>query len=157
MSFRTTTLLVADNSAALTLGYEHELQLGIYQLAHLLNQFPNLPLRPGAESLIRHVHQFPEIKGHIQRGGTGVGEDVPSVLIGNTFFLVVFVPVLNILHIICEATAVDSRRFHIIKPILRAIPLAALGEAAMSMSHKLMGTGSGDTFDFEGEVDMFKN
>jgi hypothetical protein len=41
-----------------------------------------------------------------------------------------------------------------VKPILGAVPLATLGEAAMPVSHQLMGTGSGDTFDFEGEVDM---
>jgi hypothetical protein len=57
-------------------------QLGIYQVAHLSDEVPDLPLRPGAEAFIRHMEQFPEITGQIQRSSTGIGEDIPGILVG---------------------------------------------------------------------------
>jgi hypothetical protein len=72
---------IADNSAALALRDEHKLHFGIYQLTHGLDQVSDLPLRPGAETLICHVDQFPEITGQIQRRSASIGEDIPRILV----------------------------------------------------------------------------
>jgi hypothetical protein len=100
------------------------------------------------------MHQLPEITGQIQGSSTGIGEDIPGIFVGDIISLVFLVPIFNILHIICEAPFINSRRSYKLKPVLGTVPLAPLSEAAMPVSHQLMGTGSGDTFDFEGEVDM---
>jgi hypothetical protein len=156
-SYLTTTGGVADDSATLTFGYEHELQLGIYQLAHLTNQVPDLPLRPGAETFIRHVDQLPQVAREIQRCCTGIRQDIPGVLVGNTFCLVTVVPVSDSPHSVTQLNGMDSVRGYILEIILGAVPLTPLSEDAMPVSHQLMGTGPGNTFDLEGEVDVFKD
>jgi hypothetical protein len=77
-------------------------QLGIYQVAHLPNQITDLPLRSCAEAFIRHVDQFPEITGQIQRSSTGTGEDVPGMFVRNTRMLIAAVPTSYVIHIFLE-------------------------------------------------------
>jgi hypothetical protein len=103
------------------------------------------------------MDQFPKIARQIKRSGTGVGEDIPGILVGDIGLLVFLVPIFNVLHIICEASFVDGGRSYKLESVLGAVPLAPLSEAAMSMSHQLMGTGSGDAFNLEGEIDVFKH
>jgi hypothetical protein len=43
-----------------------------------------------------------------------------------------------------------------LKAILRAVPLTALGKAAVPVPYQLMGAGSGDTFNLESEINMLK-
>jgi hypothetical protein len=132
-------------------------QLGIYQIAHFLNKIPNLPLRPYAEAFIRHVDKFPEIAGQIQRCGACVGEDIPGILVGDICFLELTIPSLTTFYAVLHVNVRDGIRGNITKPIFGAVSLTTLGEATMPVSYKLMGTGSGDTFDFEGKVDMLKH
>jgi hypothetical protein len=44
-----------------------------------------------------------------------------------------------------------------VESFLGAITLTALSEGAMSVSHKLVRTSTGDSIDFESEIDMLKN
>jgi hypothetical protein len=129
-------------------------QLGIHKVTHLSDEIPNLPLRSGAETFVCHVNQFPEIAGQIQGSGTSVGENVPSILIGNTVCLVIGIPFLNGFHISCKQPSVDTLRCYVFEPVLGAVPLTPLGEAAMSVSNQLVGTGTGDSFNLEGKVNM---
>jgi hypothetical protein len=108
-------------------------QLRIDQFAHLLHQFPNFPLSPGAEALIRNVDQFPEIAGQIQRSGTGVGEDIPGILVGNITGLVVRVEPFDSFHIIHEIISIDGLRDYTLEPILGTLPLTTLSKATMAM------------------------
>jgi hypothetical protein len=103
------------------------------------------------------VDQFPEVAGQIQRSSTGVGEDIPGILIGYTVLLVCTICPLDNFQVIRKFILIDALWDYILKAILRAVPLATLGKAAMPVSHQLMGTCPGDTFNFEGEVDVFHN
>jgi hypothetical protein len=132
------------------------MQLRIYQVAHLSDEVPDLPLRSGAEAFVRHMDQFSEITGQIQRCGTGIGEDVPGIFVGYTQILIVIIPTLYVFHILIEGAIAQGRGYYILETIFRAVPLATLSEAAMAVTHQLMGTGSGNTFNLEGEVDMLK-
>jgi hypothetical protein len=129
----------------------------VYQVTHGLDQIPDFPLCPGAETFICHVDQLPQIAGQIQRSGTGVRKKVSGIFVGNTLCLTFVVPVSDSLHRKIHISMGDGQRSHVLKAVLRAVPLTALGKAAMPVSYQLMGTGSGDTFNLEGEIDMFEH
>jgi hypothetical protein len=100
------------------------------------------------------VDQFPEIERHIKRCGTGIGKDITGIFVGNTCLLESTVT--RLYSIMERSVPILWNGFgsHRLEPILGAIPLTTLGEATMPVSHQLMGTGSGNTFNLEGEVDM---
>ena len=107
------------------------------------------------------MDKFPEIAGQIQCSGASVGEDISSILIGDTHLLkgdVVFpqtvvVVVPPSVDIIC---IINGLRFDCLKAILRAVPLATLGKAAMAVSHKLVRTGPRDALNLEGKINMLE-
>jgi hypothetical protein len=103
------------------------------------------------------VDQLTEIARQIHRSCTGIGQDIPSILVGNPFCLVTVVPVSDSLHSETQFNRVDGVRGYILETVLGTVPLAPLGKAAVPVSHQLMRTGPGDTFNLEGEVDMLKH
>ena len=78
---------MADDTTALALGDEHEVKRRVYKGHHLLHQLSDFPLRSQAQPFVAHVNQLPQIAGEEQGGLTGVGEDIPSVLVGNSNLL----------------------------------------------------------------------
>jgi hypothetical protein len=103
------------------------------------------------------VYQFSQIERHVQRGGTGIGEDITGILVGDILPLVVAVKAFDYAHVASELSSVDRGGGYILEPFFGTIPLATLGKGTMPMSHQLMGAGPGDTFNLEGEVDMLKH
>jgi hypothetical protein len=103
------------------------------------------------------VDQFPEIAGQIQGSGTGVGEDIPGILVGYTQSLITLVPFLKVVHIGRHRFTGHGVGCDVFKAILIAVPLTPLSKAAMPVSNQLMRTGSGDSFNLEGEVDVFEH
>jgi hypothetical protein len=103
------------------------------------------------------VDKFPEITGQIQRSGTGIGEDISGILVGDTFRLITVIPISDLFHSVTHFYRVDGVRGNILETILGTISLAPLGKGTMPVSHQLVGTGPGDTFDLEGEVDVFQH
>ena len=65
--------------------------------------------------------------------------------------------ILNGVHIGCHNIFRHTLGGNVFKAILITVTLAPLSEAAMPVSYKLMGTGSGDTFNLKGKVDMLKH
>jgi hypothetical protein len=102
------------------------------------------------------VDKLSEIAGQIQRGGTGVGEDIPSIFVWYTQPLVTSIPILESIHIGRHRFSGHGVGCNVLETILVAVPLAALGKTAMPVSHQLMGTCPGNSFNFEGEVDVLK-
>jgi hypothetical protein len=103
------------------------------------------------------VDKLSQIAGQVERGFTGIGENITSVLIRDTAFLILLIPVLDVLHVICETSFINSGRCHKTETVLGAVTLTALSEATVAVSHKLVGTGTRDTLDFECEVDMLED
>jgi hypothetical protein len=103
------------------------------------------------------VDKFTKIAREVQLGFTSVGENVTSILIGYSDILIIFIPIFQGCHICREMNWINCIRYDVIKTILGAIPLTPLCEGAVSMSYQLMRTSSGDTLDFEGEIDVFHN
>jgi hypothetical protein len=71
--------------------------------------------------------------------------------------LILVVQPLDPVHIAFKRNIIDCGRYYIPKTIFGAVPLTTLGKAAMPVSHQLMGTGPGNTFDLEGEVNMLEH
>jgi hypothetical protein len=107
------------------------------------------------------VDEFPQIAGQIQGGGTRIWQDVTGILIGNVTLLELLIGIIESFmqlqprHL--QTILLNARRSHKLKTVLGAVPLTPLGKAAMPVAHQLMGTGSGDAFNLEGEVDMLKH
>jgi hypothetical protein len=106
------------------------------------------------------VDQFPQIARQIQRSSASIGEDVSSILIGYVelkFVIVILDGTHQIFITTLPINIFDGLWLYHLKSVLRAVPLTTLSKAAMPVSHQLMGTSPGDTFDLEGKVDMLKH
>ena len=148
---------VTDNASALTLRYEHEVKFGSYEGYHLLYQLSDFPLSLTTQTLVAHVNEFSQITGEVERGFTRIRQNVSCVLVGNTAVLILLVPVLNVLHIVCEASFINGGRSHKAETVLGAITLTALSKATVAVSHKLVRASTRDTLDLEREVDMLED
>jgi len=62
-----TTRGVANDSAALALRYEHEPQVSVHTVDHLLYQLSDFPLSLTAQTLVAHVNEFSQITGEVER------------------------------------------------------------------------------------------
>ena len=152
---------MAYNSAALALGNEHEVKFRVYERDHFFYQLPDFPLRPETEPLVGNMDKLSQVAGQVQLGLTGVGENISCVLIRNTSFLCIGVSIGNSFHKLLVVSAIisfcDSRWNDKPKAVLRTISLTALSETTVPMPHELVRTGTGDTLDFEGEMNVFKD
>jgi hypothetical protein len=102
------------------------------------------------------MDQFPQIAREVQRSCTGVGEDIPGIFIRYTVLLVRTICPLDNFQVIRKFILIDAHGCYEIKSVLGAVPLTTLSKTAMPVSYKLMGTGSGDTFNLEGKINMLK-
>lgn len=46
------------------------------EVHHLLYQLPDFPLSLTAQTLVAHVNEFSQITGEVERGFTGIGENI---------------------------------------------------------------------------------
>ena len=158
----TTARRVTDNATTLALRYEHEPKVSIYTVHHLLYELSDFPLSLTAQSLVAHVNKLTKITGEVERGLTGIRENVASVLIGNTVVLQFSVCFVNVSYNVFIITftgiiLLNARGKNHLETVLGTITLASLCEATMSVSHKLVRTGTRDTLNLKGEVDMLKH
>jgi hypothetical protein len=75
---------ITNDSAALALRYEHEPQVSVHAVDHLLYQLSDFPLSLTAQTLVAHVNEFSQITGEVERGFTRIRQNVSCVLVGNT-------------------------------------------------------------------------
>jgi hypothetical protein len=148
---------VADDSAALTFWYEHEFERRVYQLYHCFDQVSDFPLGSGTESLVCDENEFSQVTRHEQGGLTGVRKDISSIFVWYTQLLICFVSFGNSFDKVHEGDFVHGLRYYYTKAVFGAVTLATLSEAAVSVSYELMGTRSGDAFNFEGEINVFED
>jgi hypothetical protein len=103
------------------------------------------------------VDKLAKIAREIHLGGASIGEYVSSILIRNTdLCAVISVTLFDCIHLAHKGFRIDSGRDYVVKPIFFTVSLTPLCESAVSMSYQLMGTRTGYTLNFEGEIDVLE-